>query len=162
MFRLLLFALVLFSSCLVHNAQCATYIEHSAESGYRFLVDGEPFIVKGVAGDRYLKRLQDFGGNTMRTWSIESLGEEFLDEAHRLGIKVVAGIWIEHARHGYDYSDKSFVKKQRRDVEKVVKKFKNHPAILAWGLGNEVELRLSDEAAEAMWTDMNTVALLVK
>ena len=158
----LFLSLFILSIAYTHSIWGDTIIEHSKKHGYRFLVDGEPFIVKGVAGDRYLKELKAFGGNTMRTWSIEAQGEEFLDEAHSLGIKVIAGIWVEHARHGYDYSDRSFVKKQRRQVEAVVKKYKDHPAILAWGLGNEVELRLSDEDAEAMWEEMNELALIVK
>ena len=160
--RLLFLSHFVFLVCFLKTVFSATVIEFSQDKGYHFLVDGEPFAVKGVAGNRYLDRLHSFGGNTMRTWSIEGLGEEFLDKAHSLGIKVVAGIWVEHARHGYDYSDKSFVRKQRRQVESIVKEFKDHPAILAWGLGNEVELHLSDEDAEAMWEEMNTLALIVK
>ena len=160
--RLLFLSHLVFLVCFLKTVFSATVIEFSQDKGFYFLVEGEPFTVKGVAGDRYLDRLHSFGGNTVRTWSIEALGEEFLDQAHSLGIKVVAGIWVEHARHGYDYSDKSFVRKQRRQVESIVKEYRDHPAILAWGLGNEVELRLSDEDAEAMWEEMNTLALIVK
>ena len=158
----LFLSLFIISTAYTHSIWGDTIIERSKEHGYRFLVNGEPFKVKGVAGYRYLKELKAYGGNTMRTWSIEAQGEEFLDKAHSLGIKVVAGIWVQHARHGYDYSDKSFVRKQRRQVESIVKEFKDHPAILAWGLGNEVEIGLSDEDAEAMWEEMNTLALIVK
>ena len=34
----------------------------------------------------------------------------------QLGLKVVAGIWVEHMRHDdkYDYTDPKFIRKQRK------------------------------------------------
>ena len=42
------------------------------------------------------------------------------------------------------------------------KEYKDHPALLAWGLGNEVELHVPEELLETIWTEMNTLAKLVK
>ena len=92
-----------------------TKIDYRPEKGYRLLVNGEDFKVKGVAGERYLDILKAYGGNTIRTWSID---KEILDAAHKKGLKVVAGIWIQHMRHGYDYNNKRFIKKQRKEVER--------------------------------------------
>ena len=136
-----------------------TKIDYRSETGYRLLVDGEDFKVKGVAGERYLDILKAYGGNTIRTWSID---KEILDAAHKKGLKVVAGIWIEHMRHGYDYNNKRFIEKQRKEVESIVRKYKDHPALLAWGLGNEVEIHIPEEMIEPIWQEMNTLAKIVK
>ena len=61
----LFLSLFILSIACTHSIWSETIIEHSKEHGYRFLVDGEPFMVKGVAGDRYIKKLKAFGGNTM-------------------------------------------------------------------------------------------------
>ena len=124
-------------------------------------MDGQDYEVKGVAGEKNLEILKDFGGNTIRTWAID---KKTLDKAHDLGLKVVAGIWVQHMRHDdkYDYTDPKFIQKQRKKVESIVKKYKDHPALLAWGLGNEVELHVPEELLETIWTEMNTLAKLVK
>ena len=141
------------------NAQ--TVINYDASSGYHLTVDALNYNVKGVAGEENLEILKDFGGNTIRNWSIN---KKTLDQAHKLGLKVVAGIWIQHMRHNdaYDYSDPRFIRKQRKKVESIVKKYKDHPALLAWGLGNEVELHVPEAMLETIWTEMNTLAKMVK
>ena len=141
---------------------CAlTTIEFNETSGYNFIVDGENYEVKGVAGDENFKELKDYGGNTVRTWSID---KKTLDNAHELGLKVVAGIWVQHMRHDedYDYNDPKFIKKQRKKVRSIVDKYKDHPALLAWGLGNEVELHVPDDMLKVIWNEMNTLAKIVK
>ncbi len=62
--------------------------------------------------------------------------QKTLDKADKLGLKVVAGIWIDHLRHNdaFDYEDPKFIEKQREKVESIVKKYKDHSALLAWGL----------------------------
>ena len=65
-------------------------------------------------------------------------------------------------RHGYDYNNKRFIEKQRKKVESIVRKFKDHPALLAWGLGNEVEIHVPEAMIEPIWREMNTLAKIVK
>lgn len=161
MYRLNLYAFVLFFLCNFYLLEGQTVVNHDSLFGYRLSVDGEDYEVKGVAGEKNLEILKDFGGNTIRTWAID---KKILDKAHELGLKVVAGIWVEHMRHDekYDYTDPKFIQKQRKKVESIVRKYKDHPALLAWGLGNEVELHVPEELLETIWTEMNTLAKLVK
>ena len=142
------------------SAQSATTIEFDASSGYHFAVDGSYFEVKGSAGEENLELLKYYGGNTLRTWSID---KDILDKAHELGLMVVAGIWVEHMRHNedYDYNDPKFIEKQRKKVRSTVEKFKDHPALLAWGLGNEVELHVPEDMLEIIWKEMNNLAEIV-
>ena len=69
-------------------------------------------------------------------------------------LKVVGGIWLEHMRHDadYDYNDDEFINKQREKVVSLVKKFKDHPALLAWGLGNEVELHVPNDMLKTIFS----------
>lgn len=159
MLRFNLYFSILLVSCNFNLLNSQTVINYDSSAGYHFSVDGLAYEVKGVAGEDHLDALKKFGGNTIRTWSID---KKTLDNAHRLGLKVVAGIWVQHMRHDYDYNDKRFILKQRKKVKSIVKKFKDHPALLAWGLGNEVELHVPDDMLETIWGEMETLAKIVK
>lgn len=109
----------------------------------------EDFQIKGVCGVRDLERLASFGVNTVRGYTIPNAEETLrtLDEAHSLGLKVVVSEWMPH--HGENKSRNgstwSFDYTERGDqmVENFITKIEgigDHPAILMWGLGNEVHL----------------------
>src|SRR4051812_34637232 len=83
----------------------------STETGYRLEVDGHPFFIKGAGGDGPKQLLRDIGGNAFRTWGADHI-EKQLDEAQRLGLKVLVGIWLGHERHGFNYSDPAQVTAQ--------------------------------------------------
>jgi hypothetical protein len=109
------------------------------ESGYTLVRDGEPYYIRGAGGHDYLEELQYLGGNSIRTWSAED-AQEILDEAHKHGFTVMFGLWVQHERHGFDYNDEIAVQKQLERFTEIVRKYKDHPAILLWGVGNEVDL----------------------
>jgi hypothetical protein len=79
------------------------------------------------------------GGNSLRTWGIER-AQQILDSAHTLGLSVMLGFWMGHERHGFDYDDTLAVREQFNHFAAAVDRFKNHPALLIWGIGNEVDL----------------------
>ena len=107
---------------------------------WRLLRDGKPYYVKGAGGlEGTLEYLAVCGGNSNRLWGEGPEVQARLDEAHKNGISVAMGIWLEHERHGFDYDDTVAVKKQFEESLKVVEKYKDHPAILVWGVGNEME-----------------------
>jgi hypothetical protein len=61
--------------------------------------------------------------------------ENLLNVAEENGLKVMYGFWFEPE---VDYlMDSAKVKKYIEQVVSVVEKYKDHPAILTWGLGNE-------------------------
>jgi hypothetical protein len=126
--------------------------------GWRLLRDGEPYFVKGAGGSSRLDLLAASGGNSIRTWGADDAGE-VLDRAHANGISVTLGIWIGHPRHGFDYGDRDAVERQREMVREVVRAHKDHPALLMWGVGNEVELN-SDP--DLVFPEINRLARIVK
>lgn len=146
-------------------------VELVQADGWRLRVNGVDFPIRGVGGAQasgLLEQLKAAGGNTVRTWGIETLelkvadGERFIDRAHRLGIMVVPGIWIEHERHGFDYSKPEFIQSQRTRVLAAIRQYKNHPAVLAWGLGNEMEDPISPGGSIAVFKEVEELTRLVK
>lgn len=135
--------------------------------GFELSVGGKPFVINGVGGQQHLEMLSKFGGNTIRTWGIDALakpvdGKPLIDRAEELGLKVVPGIWLEHERHGFDYSKKSDIDRQREKVRQAVLQYKDRPGVLVWGLGNEMEGPMSEGRDERIWKEVNYLAGLVK
>lgn len=121
-------------------------------------VNGEPFYIRGAGGEKHLDKLIECGGNTIRTWGIEN-AQEVLDNAEAKGLKVMLGLWVQHERHGFDYNDEDKIAKQLASFRESVRKYKDHPALLMWGIGNEYELEYSNTK---VWKAVNDIALMVK
>ena len=98
-----------------------------------------PYYVNGAGGDQHLDILNFIGGNSIRTWGTEN-AKEILDKSHELGISVCLGLWVGHERHGFDYNDEYAVAAQLQSFKQEILKYKNHPALLMWAVGNEVDL----------------------
>ena len=128
------------------------------EEGYRVFLNGEPFYIKGAGvhnGD--IDALARHGANSMRTWSTEN-GKEILDKAHALELKVMMGIWVGLERHGFDYNDKKAVKAQLNRIRERVLKLKDHPALMIWGVGNEMNLQSKNPK---VWDAVNEIAKMI-
>ena len=121
---------------------------------HRLLSDGEPYFVKGAGGTTHLDLLAEVGGNSIRTWGTDNI-EAVLDEAHKHGLSVCVGFWLGHERHGFDYQDEAAVVKQLEACLESVRKWKDHPAVLMWGIGNEME---GDGKNPAIWYAVDHIA----
>lgn len=128
------------------------------EEGWQLLRDGKPYQIRGAGGSAPLAGLKEAGANSVRTWDTKGLRER-LDEAQRLGMTVTVGIWLGHERHGFDYNNPEMVARQAEEVRRAVLEFKDHPAVLLWGIGNEME---GDGANAAIWSAINNLAVMVK
>jgi hypothetical protein len=128
------------------------------DAGYQLLLNGAPFYVKGAGvSNGSLKALKEHGANAVRTWSTDN-GKEFLDKAHQLGLKVMMGIWIGLERHGFDYNNKEAVKRQLESIRRQVLALKDHPALMVWGLGNELN-HLSKNPK--VWDALNDISKMI-
>jgi hypothetical protein len=122
--------------------------------------NGAPFFIKGGGGDGARKLLHDSGGNSFRTWGADDLGAQ-LDEAQRLGLSVTVGIWLGHKEHGFDYTNADQVAAQYEMAKKAILRYKDHPAVLMWGIGNEMEGYDKGDNA-AIWSAINNIAAMAK
>ncbi|MCA1761781.1 MAG: glycoside hydrolase family 2 TIM barrel-domain containing protein [Cryomorphaceae bacterium] len=118
---------------------------------------GEPYYIKGVGGQVHLDKAVAYGANSVRTWGV---GEaiDILDDAHEKGLSVLFGLWVGCERQGFDYDDTKAVKAQLERFTEVVKAYKDHPAILMWGIGNETDLFYSDFK---VWNAINDIAKMI-
>ncbi len=132
----------------------------NSEQGWQLFRGGQPYFIRGAGGTASLKQLAAAGANSVRTWGADDIGK-MLDEAHALGLSVTVGIWLGHERHGFDYSDKSQVSEQLERARQTVLRYKDHPAVLLWGIGNEMEgFEAGDDPA--IWSAVNAIAAMVK
>ena len=123
----------------------AIKVEIKKENGnYSLYRDGKPYQFNGAGlefGD--IKKLQDNGGNSIRTWRTDNgqeTGQEVLDNALRHGCTVTMCLEMARERHGFDYDDRQAVAHQFNSLKQEVLKYKDHPALIAWAIGNELNL----------------------
>jgi hypothetical protein len=124
---------------------------------WQLRVNNEPFYIRGAGGTVQMDVVKACGGNTIRTWGIEN-AQAILDEAEKNGLKVMLGLWVQHERHGFDYNDQEKIKTQLEGFRIAVRKYKDHPALLMWGVGNEYELEYSNTK---VWAAVNDIAKMV-
>lgn len=109
---------------------------------WRLTVDGQPFRIHGASAFEHIDAFVATGGNTLRTYGVEH--ERMLDEAQSKGLKVIFGLDLAKPRKGFDYRDAAAVAAQEAAVLADVARLKGHPALLAWALGNELDLATAD------------------
>ena len=139
------------------------YIKKLKNSHYQLIVDGKPFIIKGVCyspipiGQDYSynfaadpnqpwlvdgKLMQAAGINTIRFYKCEkncSNTKKLINDLYRLyGIRTIIGHWLGFWDYpGPFYADADFREKIKKDVLETVAFYKDEPGILFWVLGNE-------------------------
>lgn len=119
---------------------------------------GQPYFIKGAGGSADLAYLAASGGNSVRTWSTAE-AQSVLDTAHEQGLTVMLGLRLGKERHGFDYADNVAVAAQKQRVREAVLKYRGHPALLAWAVGNEVDLQYTDTS---VWYAVEDIAAMIQ
>ena len=141
----------------------AIKVEVREDNGrYTLYRGGEPYQVKG-AGLEFgsVTDLWVHGGNSFRTWRTENgvkSGQEVLDEAHKYGITVSMCLEVSRERHGFDYDDEEDVRRQFDMLKEEVLKYRDHPALLTWIIGNELNLESENPK---VWDAVNDLSKMV-
>jgi Beta-galactosidase/beta-glucuronidase len=125
---------------------------------WTLLRGGAPYYVKGAGGSDRLEVLKQSGGNSIRGWGAENAGRD-LDAAQAQGLTMTVGIWLGHKQHGFKYDDPEMVRRQLETAREVARKHKDHPALLLWGVGNEME---GDGKDDNVWKAVEEVARAIK
>lgn len=134
--------------------------------GWQLLRNGKPYFVQGacVWGENVrMDELAEAGANSARTYSTKH-ARWTLDAAQKRGLTVMVGFECMGEHHGwFSYSDQADLNKQRDRLRGFVRQFKNHPAVLAWAIGNEVEQNIDDPThLPTMWAELNNLAKICK
>ena len=120
--------------------------------GFALSRNGQPYFSKGAVGAVHLEELAAAGGNSIRA------DVDALDRAQALGLSLLADLPFGKQRWGFDYADRNAVNRQREQLRAIVEQHKNHPAVLAWALGNELEIGTTAAQRAALWKEIDEVA----
>ena len=149
------------------SIQAQTTVQEE-NGNWSLLVDGAPYEIKGITFgydqdianyDTYFQDLKSIGVNTIRTWATGENTPQLLDAAHKHDIKIMIGIWMRHGRPGMEDDDHFNYLEDTAGIEvmytnaiNTVRKYKDHPAVLTWGIGNEVYLNTATDAEKEAYS----------
>ena len=119
--------------------------------------NGVPYYIKGAGAKDHFDLLVKSGANSIRVWSTNN--KAFLDSAYHYDLTVTLGLHVRPERSGMDYNDEYAVKGQIEFLKNEVLKYKDHPALLVWGIGNEVDLKYSNFK---VWETIEILAKFIK
>ena len=131
------------SGCSEPPVSTAVEVEIVAtDGGFALHRGGEPYVIKG-AGLEYgdIVSFAAHGGNSIRNWTTENdveTAREVLDKAHAAGVTVALCLPMQAERWGFDYDDPVAVAAQLERFREEVLKYRDHPALLVWIIGNEL------------------------
>lgn len=127
-------------------------IEFSPEYGMK--LNGKKVLLKGIANhhtlgalgaaaypaaiEKRIKLLKDFGFNHIRT-SHNPYSKSFLDLCDEYGILVVDELYDKWTRQ-YSGGRVPWSQRWQEDVPEWVRRDRNHPSVVMWSLGNELQL----------------------
>lgn len=141
-FAILACALVACSSTSVRSPAPVRVEIVKTDSGYQLLRGGKPYTIKGAGMSRNdIERFSAHGGNSIRNWT--TFGDyqdarELLDAAHAHNVSVALCLPMKAERHGFDYNDPEAVAAQLNSFRDEVIRYRDHPALLTWIIGNEL------------------------
>ncbi|NDW19176.1 DUF4982 domain-containing protein [Dysgonomonas sp. 216] len=129
-------------------------LEFSKEFGFK--LNGRKVFLKGIANhhdlgavgaaayDRAIERqfqlLKNFGYNHVRT-SHNPYSKSFLKLADKYGILVVDEIFDKWSEKDYWPAKKPFSQLWHTAIPEWIKRDRNHPSVIMWSLGNELQMR---------------------
>ena len=140
-----------------HSQVSKVVVTKNTLGNFELQRNGQPYYIKGAGAKDHFDLLVKSGANSIRVWSTNNMA--FLDSAYKHGLTVTLGLHVRPERSGMDYNNEYAVKGQIEQLKNEVLKYKDHPALLVWGIGNEVDLRYSNFK---VWETIEILAKFIK
>ena len=121
------------------KAKARTVEIRKQQGKFQLYRNGAPYFIRGAGGYEHFHKLKKAGGNSIRIWTTDN-AEAVLDSAHRLGLTVTLGLKVANTGTEMDYGNTEAVAAQREQIKQQVLRYKDHPALLMWAIGNEPTL----------------------
>jgi hypothetical protein len=136
-------------------------IVHDENGSFSLRRNGQPYFLKGVAGSENVELTAAMGGNALRTYNHEDSlnGWDILDRAYENGVGVMIGLFLLQQDAGIDYSNPAYKNKiaeQLNKFKQAVMQYKDHPAVIAWAIGNE-----TDKGNADVWYHVNELGKFI-
>ena len=127
------------------------------QNGFELYKNNEPYYIKGAGAKSNFNEVKNAGANSIRVWSTNN--KSYLDSAHKYDLTVTLGLWVAQERNGFNYNDEYNVRSQIELIKKEILRLKDHPSVILWGIGNEVDLQYSNFK---VWETIEEIAKFIK
>ncbi len=119
---------------------------------------GEPFYVKGAVGWESYDLLHRCGANSVRTGA----NKASLDRAHEAGLMAMVNLPVRGERNGMNWDDEKMVAEQEQRVLQAIRERKDHPAVMFWAVGNELDwIPPGVPYSPRLWQRLNEIAVKI-
>jgi hypothetical protein len=132
---------------------------NSTADGWQLLRDGQPFYINGAVAPNRFDVLQTCGGNAVRC----NASQKALDAAQAAGLVVMANLPVRGERNQLDWDNAQQVAEQKEKVLAIVRELKDHPALMFWSVGNELDHIPGNKLYNPrIWARLNDLAVAIK
>ncbi|ACY19141.1 coagulation factor 5/8 type domain protein [Haliangium ochraceum DSM 14365] len=156
-----------------------------SNGNWTLTVDGQPYTPRGstwgpssktpeevAALPGYMQQFRAMGGNTTRTWGTsmgisDTESKDLLDAAAAHDVRIIMGFWLvpgggPGSGGCIDYTDpaETYMNAVKSEILQMVNRYKNHPGVLMWDIGNESILGFSQCAAQG-WSEQKIEAVRI-
>jgi hypothetical protein len=131
----------------------------SENGAYKLYFNNQPYFIKGAnfggKGNNNLLFLSTKGANSIRLPINENF-DKLLNEAFKQKLTVLVDLPVKSEFiNSFNYDDTAQVHKQFNEIKNIVSKYKNHPYILFWNIGNELSINYKNKN---VWKAVNNIA----
>ena len=126
---------------------------------WQLLREGQAFYIKGAVGWQQFDVLEDCGANSVRTRA----SKRSLDQARKYGMAAMADLPVRGERSGMNWGDQGRLAEQKQRVLEIVNRLKDHPALMFWVVGNELDwIPPGRPHHPQLWDRLNDIAIEIK